>query len=152
MMFPSLTGPCGLTAAVTRSTAARSRNKEAYNARLRERRAADPEKFRAKSRAWYAEHKEERIAARRVNHLAEKYGLTPLQVEKMIRKQKGKCAICKQPPTGRWKTLHVDHDHETGKVRGMLCYRCNLALGQFKDSLDLVKSAAAYLARHGKTC
>jgi hypothetical protein len=59
--------------------------------------------------------------------------------------QGGKCAICFRPDEGYKKSLAVDHDHKTGKVRGLLCGSCNVGIGQFKDSVDLLNSAIGYL-------
>jgi len=64
----------------------------------------------------------------------------------LLQRQGGVCAICKDPP-GK-KNLDVDHDHSTGKIRGLLCTRCNLTLGRLKDDLTLTRSAASYLLRH----
>lgn len=60
----------------------------------------------------------------------------------MLAEQKGLCAICREAPA-----KHVDHDHATGRVRGLLCFNCNGALGQFRDRTDLMLRAVAYL-RH----
>jgi len=61
----------------------------------------------------------------------------------MFKKQNGVCAICKQPETrkrhNKVDNLSVDHDHSTGKIRGLLCYRCNLLIGLFKNNLELFK-------------
>jgi hypothetical protein len=57
-----------------------------------------------------------------------------------VLRQDGVCAIC-----GRPNPEHVDHDHETGAVRGILCFNCNGGLGQFRDSIDALLSAASYL-------
>jgi|GraSoi_2013_60cm_1033757.scaffolds.fasta_scaffold11992_2 hypothetical protein len=57
--------------------------------------------------------------------------------------QGGRCAICGNPPKG--KRLTVDHDHATGKFRGLLCARCNFGLGWFQDDPDRLRSAAEYL-------
>lgn len=63
--------------------------------------------------------------------------------------QEGLCAICHQPETVKYgdrvKDLAVDHDHETGEVRGLLCNNCNRALGMFGDSAERLLAAARYL-------
>jgi hypothetical protein len=78
------------------------------------------------------------------------YGITLVQYEEMWLQQDGLCKICNQPETNiiRGKLLHlsVDHDHTTGKIRGLLCHHCNKALGGFKDSPDLLQRAINYLA------
>lgn len=68
------------------------------------------------------------------------YGITPEQYERMVIEQDGKCAICeeKQP-------LLVDHDHRTGKLRKLLCRKCNSLLGMCDDNTDKLQKAAAYL-------
>lgn len=58
------------------------------------------------------------------------------------------CAICREKPGDL--PLHVDHDHATGAIRGLLCVRCNNALGLFKESHDLFAAAADYLERHDR--
>ena len=59
----------------------------------------------------------------------------------------GLCLICKKPPLGKHTRLGVDHCHATGRVRGLLCNRCNRAMGMFEDDPDLLVAAAAYLQR-----
>jgi hypothetical protein len=61
----------------------------------------------------------------------------------MLYKQGGKCGICGSVSNG--KRLAIDHDHETGRVRGLLCQQCNTALGLFKDQVELLKKAIDYL-------
>lgn len=73
------------------------------------------------------------------------YGLTPEQYETMLAEQGGVCKICKGLDNGRWKLLAVDHCHSTGKVRGLLCAKCNKGLGQFNDDAALLKAAITYL-------
>ncbi|QSM04369.1 hypothetical protein PROPHIGD43A-4_59 [Mycobacterium phage prophiGD43A-4] len=58
--------------------------------------------------------------------------------------QRGKCAICGDAP----ESLVVDHNHETGAVRGLLCNNCNRCLGLLKDNIEVLTSAAAYLIQH----
>lgn len=61
-----------------------------------------------------------------------------------------KCQICGGPPDGRWGTFHVDHCHETGGFRGMICHSCNTGLGNFKDDPATLRAAAAYLEKYRK--
>ncbi len=71
-------------------------------------------------------------------------GLPLTDRDALLEKQKHKCAIC-----GDDKKLCIDHDHGTGKVRGLLCTDCNLSLGRFKDNIDILSKAITYL-RNGK--
>lgn len=78
------------------------------------------------------------------------FGITPEQFDKMMSDQGGCCAICGKPPDKakghRHKhRLNVDHDHKTGKVRGLLCNNCNIGLGAFEDSQDRIANAIQYL-------
>lgn len=79
------------------------------------------------------------------------YGITRKQYEEMLLAQQGLCAICHNPPSdfGRYKNLCVDHNHETGKIRGLLCGRCNLQIGAFEDDIQLLQKAIAYLVKYG---
>lgn len=76
----------------------------------------------------------------RDTHLARTYGLTDHDVDGLLAQQNGLCAICLGRPA-----VHIDHDHVDGRIRGMLCFRCNAALGQFGDDVDTVRRAADYL-------
>jgi hypothetical protein len=76
-----------------------------------------------------------------------KYGLTPEQFNIKNETQTGLCMLCNElNQNGR--DLCVDHDHETGNVRDLLCTRCNRGLGMFKDSPELLEKAAAYIRGH----
>lgn len=76
-------------------------------------------------------------------HLTQRYGMGAAEVETMLDGQAWRCLICWIALTA--KTAHVDHDHATGRVRGILCFNCNGGLGQFQDNARLLRSAAAYL-------
>jgi hypothetical protein len=71
------------------------------------------------------------------------YGITPDDYERMRREQNDLCKICKRPSEER--KFNVDHDHKTGKVRGLLCAACNRGIGFLQDSADIALSAAKYL-------
>ena len=75
------------------------------------------------------------------------YGITLDDFHAMLDQQSGLCALCGRPPRKREKRLRVDHDHTTGKVRGLLCNACNSALGLLQDSPDLLRKAADYIER-----
>lgn len=79
------------------------------------------------------------------NDLRKMYGIGLVEYDSMLSDQNGVCAICSEPETGRFKYLAVDHDHDTGKIRGLLCHRCNKALGGFKDSAEMLGKAVKYL-------
>lgn len=80
-----------------------------------------------------------------------RYGITLDDYERILFKQGGVCAVCKEPNkqiddrSGNPRMLHVDHDHVTGKVRGLLCALCNTAIGHAGDSPDRLRSLAFYL-------
>jgi hypothetical protein len=74
------------------------------------------------------------------------YGLSEAAYHDMLTKQNGKCAVCgATEATSRTDHLFVDHDHKTGRVRGLLCHACNFAIGHTNDSPDILRSLASYL-------
>jgi hypothetical protein len=93
----------------------------------------------------------ERVAeyARR-SRLRSWYGLSETSFNELLEKQQGVCAICKTADWGWRGVPHVDHDHTTKKVRGLLCHYCNTALGGFRDSEVILKSALLYMSKAGK--
>ena len=76
------------------------------------------------------------------------FGLTKENYLSILRKQNNQCAGCLLTPEGRgrWNTYYVDHCHKTGKVRGLLCGKCNLVLGHANDNPDILKRLAKYLS------
>lgn len=77
------------------------------------------------------------------------YGIDPQQYLDLLEKQKGLCAICSNPAgyflNGKPRALSLDHDHATGRIRGLLCSKCNFAIGLMQDNPVLLKKAAGYL-------
>lgn len=80
-----------------------------------------------------------------------RYGISVEEYQRLFDEQNGVCAICGQPETkiykGTMARLAVDHDHETGTIRGLLCNGCNTGLGHFKDNPKLLEGAINYLKR-----
>jgi Autographiviridae endonuclease VII len=90
----------------------------------------------------------------RANHeAARRYGVTVGTIDALREQQGNRCAICRvhadEVPhvSFRHNPLVIDHDHAAGEVRGLLCSTCNIGLGQFKDSVDLLQKAIAYLTK-----
>ncbi len=127
------------------------------------------QKLCANSKRW-ADANRERLAAYRVKYTEENrlairlrdrkkklkraYGLSEQDALDMLEAQGGKCAICRKTVglfLGKGKgTAHIDHDHDTGKTRKILCPTCNTGLGSFGDSSEMLETAAKYLRDHGK--
>jgi len=83
-------------------------------------------------------------SARLSGKLKQAYGITAEQRDQLIAAQDGRCAICQEKPES---LLHVDHDHSSGAIRGMLCGRCNTGIGLFKDDPERLAKAIRYLER-----
>lgn len=75
------------------------------------------------------------------------YGITRMEWRVMYGQQEGRCAICCEV-LDRGKKTHVDHDHKSGKVRGLLCGHCNVAIGMLNENPSLMRAAAAYIEHH----
>lgn len=138
-------------------------NPEKYAAKGKAWKEANPERMRElqkkhqqenretinqRSSDWYQANKP-RAASQSRQQKLKRYGLTSEQYQALLAQQNGGCAICQatQGLESKNHPLYVDHDHQTGQVRGLLCQRCNAGLGMFKDSLELVTGAAAYLTK-----
>lgn len=105
---------------------------------------ANQERKNASSRAWYANNRDRF----RAYDLKRKYGITQADYDDLLRKQDGCCAICGTDDPRHHGRFHVDHDHETDVVRGLLCHACNTALGGFCEDVDVLTRAIAYLEEH----
>lgn len=119
------------------------------------RRDANPDvkmRQRKNGRAYYYRLKLENPDKLLLSHRRQKckgYGITLEEFDALKTKQSGVCAICFRPVRGGRGELRIDHDHTTGKIRGLLCHHCNLGLGQFEDSPEFLKSAISYLTAFG---
>lgn len=130
-----------------------ARNRKDINVKSRARYWRDPSKHRVAAREYHARRVEDptvREAIRVRAHfkgIRRQFGMTPEEYEARIASQGGGCAICGRPQGSDSFRLAVDHCHETGAVRGVLCRFCNLGIGLLGDSAAGVRRAAAYLAR-----
>lgn len=108
-----------------------------------------------KSRLAYQKHRDKRRAGARAYHLRKNYNLSLDQFSDLVKEQDGLCACCGEKQDyktvdGKGQELFVDHCHETGRIRGLLCGRCNTGIGILGDTLDHLKKAVAYLEKRIK--
>lgn len=89
-----------------------------------------------------------RKATRRRWRLLKRYGVTEEWVRNLWELQKRRCALCRDRIDLYHRLTGIDHCHASGQVRGLLCHRCNLALGLFRDDVKVLRRAAEYVARH----
>jgi hypothetical protein len=123
--------------------AARARN----SAAARRRYAADPEKSLVRYRAWKAANPEKARLIDANCKTKKAYGITIAERDAMLAAQEG-CAVCGVDKPGSKKGWHIDHCHDTKKVRGILCHHCNVAAGSAKDDPVRLRAIADYLERH----
>lgn len=108
-----------------------------------EKRRADYEKYRA----WLKAHPEKEFEYKCLRP----HGLTLADYERMLIAQGSGCACCGAQVNKSGRRLGVDHDHRTGKVRGVLCHHCNAGIGHFEDDPARLRLAIAYLEKHRPT-
>lgn len=122
----------------------REKTKEQRNARRRELYAKDAslrKEIRAKVKEW-----QEKNPRKRKEHRLKKYGITIEEFETILASQGNSCAICGHSDTSDKNFFPVvDHCHDTGNVRGILCMNCNMGIGKLKDSPEIIKSALRYI-------
>jgi hypothetical protein len=94
---------------------------------------------------YYKKNRKKRLANAERSRLKNTYGLTEQSYKNMFVSQDYRCAICNTHQDEIHRKLHVDHCHESGKVRGLLCNDCNRGLGSFKDDLGRMTAAIRYL-------
>jgi len=92
-------------------------------------------------------HQEHRLEHRSQN-LKQNYGISLKEWEVLFKKQQGRCAICKTHQAELKRRLDVDHNHLTGKVRNLLCSRCNRVIGGANEDIGLLKNIIKYLEKH----
>ena len=102
----------------------------------------DGREMRRKARATWNDNNHEYF-------LMYRYGIKKADYDRMLAEQDGRCAICRSDvPGGKYTLWPVDHCHTTNQVRGLLCHRCNMGLGYFKDDVNRLRSAIAYLTKN----
>ena len=150
------------------------KDKEKEKAYREKYRHDNAEKIRIKSKKYSDEHREERLEKRRVyreknreelkrqkaikkpiyreNEVLKIYGLKKEEQRKMLLEQGGKCAICGKDNfrKGKIVNLCVDHDHKTGRIRELICSKCNSALAFARDDVEILEKASKYLLENNE--
>lgn len=133
----------------------RNKHREELRQKSRERYSREKEHCAAVNKAW-RERNKERVTAtakayREKNkdkiqawYMRRRYGISIDDYMDILKKQGGKCAICGSKDF-RGKLPHIDHDHITGEVRGLLCLNCNAGIGNLKDNSEIIRRALQYL-------
>ena len=135
----------------------REKNKDRLNRKIKEDRKENPEKYKKYDGKYYKNNKDKykeyaqknkkKIRKnRRKSYLKQIYNLTEEKYNKILKQQRGVCAICKNG-NGK-KNLFVDHYHKTGKIRGLLCHHCNSSLGFFDEDINIIKNVIKYLEKY----
>ena len=131
-----------------------------YNSSVKRQRVCRPCKL-AKNREWDANNRARRVAivqryqkknptAGRNTYLLRTYGISLDDFNELLASQGGVCAICGSASPKSGHNWHVDHDHVTGSVRGILCHSCNTCLGFVEDSQEVLSNMITYLAHGGQ--
>jgi len=133
----------------------RNENKEKEQARQKAYQSKNRGKRLVYQKAYYNKNKERLLLKDRDRVLRRKYRITMADYHATYQQQKGRCAICgtpgescTNPDAERLAILHVDHCHATGKTRGLLCNRCNWALGIIRDNAEVADRMAAYIRQY----
>lgn len=116
----------------------RASHREEIRRKTQEAYWADPEKSRQRRRELYAQNPAGQLSRARKY----KYGISQQEWEKLFLECEGKCQICSSP-----EEICVDHNHSTGRVRGLLCRKCNAAIGLLKETPELLLKAVEYLRK-----
>ena len=120
----------------------RANCKQCHSLEAKPRYLNNRERYNAYSRKWWKENAEKGKAA----FLKRRFGMEKEDWDIILENQDFKCAICKCENTSL-KNFHTDHNHKTGKVRGLLCYNCNSGIGNLKENIETLKSAIEYLKK-----
>lgn len=125
-------------------------NRDRVNEQVKQDRKINPEKYKC----WQQKHMEKEGELHPMKAAARRRKITLEHYQDLIAQQNNKCAICNREETrmhnGKVTRLCIDHCHDSGKVRGLLCHACNTAIGKFEDRIDLLNNAILYLKSQGE--
>ena len=122
------------------------KNKKRIASKAKEWKAKNPERYRAIQQRYRDRNKTKAKARSRGQHLKKKYGMTEAEYSTLLEEQGGGCAICMTKTwSGKNRAPVIDHDHRTGKARGILCHKCNVAIGLAGEDPERLEAMAVYI-------
>lgn len=121
-----------------------------HNKRVKDNYIKNKKSIIKQQKEYYQKHREKRLKQTKIRHIEKTYNITYTEFINLLEKQNNKCAICNKEETAKERNrkirmLSVDHCHKTGKVRGLLCRQCNIGIGNFFDSIELLEKTIKYL-------
>ena len=128
----------------------RQKNSDYVNEKIREDRLINPEKYRE----WEREQRNKDVEKSRYRDVLKKHKISADDYNELVLSQNNLCKICGKEETKKSRTkgeicrLALDHNHDTGKIRGLLCHHCNAAIGHLKEDIQLFHNAIEYLKEH----
>lgn len=108
----------------------------------------DPASRAEYQRNYWIKNKDIKSEKGRMYYLKSKYNITPEDYDKMSEAQNHRCAFCSKHVSELERRLAVDHCHETGRIRGLLCMPCNTSLGQLGDTTEAMQKILSYLTQN----
>ncbi len=119
----------------------------AYYQNNRQKYAIFEERYRQQNRQKIRDYHRQNRQKIRETTLKRRYDITIASYNKMFQEQNGRCGICGRHQSGLKRNLCVDHNHESGRIRGLLCHRCNTAIGMLEDDTKILQKATKYLGK-----
>lgn len=107
---------------------------------------------RARAKRWKENNQERYALLGKAKHLRRKFGITLIEYQNLLDSQRGVCFLCKNPEkiknhiSKKTSSLAVDHCHKTGKIRGLLCFKCNTTIAHIENNPDIYQIIRGYLA------
>lgn len=114
----------------------------------KKRRQENPDYYSRKAQEWSKANREKVLLSSKKNWYKTKYGITLEEYQQKLENQKYSCAICGKHESEFARKLAVDHCHITGKIRDLLCPKCNLALGYVNEDITILENMISYAHRH----
>lgn len=138
--------PCNMCGLVKETFPSyKNRCKDCVNIKRKEWELKNPDRRREYKREW--QRKPEQVEKRKIKHRERAYKLSETDYQTMLGEQGHLCKLCENPLIKGYNTIHIDHCHETGRVRGILCQPCNQGIGFLRHDEEILRKAIVYVKK-----